>query len=443
MRKKILISAYAISPTKGAEYGAAWNTVINLAKEHELWVLYGMSDDHMGDTQTLKSYIEANPLPSVTFIEVKAPLLAKNINLLNKMGLGWFFYFAYYLWQKEALNTARVLLETVDIDIAHQLGPIGFRKPGFLGELDKPLIWGPVGGMNIVNPVLLKGKSFSTRIKFRVNNIVNKIQLNYSPRIAGAFKRADVVLSATTNGKHTIQDKFGKQSYLMQEQGIIGDIDVDEEKFNNIHQRVELIWLGSHIERKNLQLCLDALSLVKQNNWVLHILGDGPLTKQLKKKAKDLDLSGIVIWHGHLPRAEAVQLMQLSHLHIITSIAEDNPAVIFEAMSAGVPTLTLNHCGMRDMLSEKCAIKIKVDSHHRMAENIAERLDYLLDNPEVLADMALVTLNCAAKYAWGKRLKLLNSCYDAAIEVYKNKIAAKAVFSPLIILEEAQHEHAC
>jgi len=437
MKKKILISAYAISPTKGSEYGAAWNTVINLAKEHELWVLYGMSDDHMGDTQTLRSYIETNPLPSVTFIEVKAPSLAKIINLFNKIGLGWFFYFAYYLWQKEVLNTARVLLKTVDIDIMHQLGPIGFREPGFLGKLDKPLIWGPVGGMNIVDPVLLRGKPFLTRIKFSVKNIINKIQLNYSPRIAGAFQRADVLLSATTNGKHTIQNKFGRQSYLMPEQGIIGDIDLDEEKFNNIRSKTELVWSGTHIERKNLQLCLDALALVKQNNWLLHILGSGPLTNQLKKRAKELNLSGAIIWHGHLPRAEAVQVMRLSHLHIISSIAEDNPAVIFEAMSAGVPTLTLDHCGMGDVLCEKCAIKIKVESHHRMAKNIAEHLEYLLSNPEVLADMALHTLNCAEKHAWSKRLNLLNSCYEAAIEVYKDKATVKPSFSPLIILNDA------
>jgi hypothetical protein len=177
MKKKILISAYAISPVKGSEYGAAWNTVINLAKEHELWVLYGMSDDHMGDTQTLCEYIKANPVPSAIFIEVQPPLIARAINLLNKAGMGWFFYFAYYLWQKEALSTAKTLLEYADIDVVHQLGPIGFREPGFLGKLNKPLVWGPVGGMNIVSPVLFEDKSALTRLKFGAKNIINKIQI--------------------------------------------------------------------------------------------------------------------------------------------------------------------------------------------------------------------------------------------------------------------------
>ena len=97
MKKKILISAYAISPFRGSEYGAAWNTVTHLADQHELWVLYGMSDDFMGDTQTLRKYSQENPVLSVTFINVEPGRLIRAITRLDKAGLGWFFYIAYYL----------------------------------------------------------------------------------------------------------------------------------------------------------------------------------------------------------------------------------------------------------------------------------------------------------------------------------------------------------
>ncbi|WP_461451693.1 glycosyltransferase [Mucilaginibacter sp.] len=425
MKKRILISAYAISPVKGSEYGAAWNTVVNLAKQHELWVLYGMSDDHMGDTQTLKSYIKANPLQSVNFIEVRPSKLANAINRLNKIGLGWFFYFAYYLWQKDALKKAEKLLENVHIDVVHQLGPIGFREPGFLGMLDKPLVWGPIGGMNIIKPVLLKGMPYLSQVKFGVKNTINKIQINFSSRIANAFQRADVLLAATNKTQHTIKEKFGKDSYLISEQGVIGKISYDEKKFERIYEQVELVWSGTHIDRKNLQLCLQALALVKQNNWVLHILGEGPLTSQLKKEAEKLNLKGLVIWHGHMSRNEAMHIMQLAHLHIITSISEDNPAVVFEAMSNGIPTLTLDHCGMGDVLCDKCAIKIPVSTNQLMAKEIACKLDLLISNPEFLANMAINTLSCAIAHGWDKRLKLLNTYYNEAIYSYNTRMLEK------------------
>jgi glycosyltransferase involved in cell wall biosynthesis len=437
MKKKILISAYAISPVKGSEYGAAWNTVINLAKEHELWVLYGMSDDHMGDTQTLCEYIKANPVPSAIFIEVQPPLIARAINLLNKAGMGWFFYFAYYLWQKEALSTAKTLLEYADIDVVHQLGPIGFREPGFLGKLNKPLVWGPVGGMNIVSPVLFEDKSALTRLKFGAKNIINKIQIEYSSRIADAFHRADVLLAATNKTKQTIKEKFGRDSYLLPEQGVIGNISLDESKFELIYEQVELVWSGTHIERKNLLLCLQSLAYVKQSNWVLHILGEGPLTDQLKKEAEKLNLKGLVIWHGHLSRTEAMHIMQLAHLHIITSIAEDNPAVIFEAMSNGIPTLTINHCGMGDVLCERCSVKINPGDSRSMTKDIADQLEILLANPEYLANMAFETLHCAAKHEWSKRLKLLNACYNKAIYAYDERMIAELNSQPLKLLENA------
>lgn len=421
MKKKILISAYAISPFRGSEYGAAWNTVTHLASQHEVWVLYGMSDNFMGDTQTMRKYVEETPLASVQFIEVQPGPLAKAITLLDKAGLGWFFYLAYYLWQKKALRAAREVLKTVDIDVVHQLGPIGYREPGFLWKLDKPTVWGPIGGMNIVNKELLKGKAFSTRLKFKVKNAINYIQLNYSKRIREAFLQADVLVAATSAGQQTIREKFGVDSYYLSEQGIMSAAFLNESKFDHLNQQVQLVWSGTLIERKNLSMCLDVLAKVKQNNWILHILGDGPLKEKLQRKAVELKLSNRLIWYGHIPRPEAIRVMSGAHLHIITSIAEDNPAVIFEALTYGVPTLTMDHCGMGNVICDKCGIKIKLDTYDSIVNNMSVALESVLANPHKLVDLAQTTLTCAAEHSWDNRLARLNNMYEEAIQVREKR----------------------
>lgn len=421
MKKKILISAYAISPFRGSEYGAAWNTVTHLASQHEVWVLYGMSDNFMGDTQTMRKYVEETPFASVQFIEVQPGPLAKAITLLDKAGLGWFFYLAYYLWQKKALRAAREVLKTVDIDVVHQLGPIGYREPGFLWKLDKPTVWGPIGGMNIVNKELLKGKAFSTRLKFKVKNAINYIQLNYSKRIREAFLQADVLLAATSAGQQTIREKFGVDSYYLSEQGIMSAAFLNESKFDHLNQQVQLVWSGTLIERKNLSMCLDVLAKVKQNNWILHILGDGPLKEKLQRKAVELKLSNRLIWYGHIPRPEAIRVMSGAHLHIITSIAEDNPAVIFEALTYGVPTLTMDHCGMGNVICDKCGIKIKLDTYDSIVNNMSVALESVLANPHKLVDLAQTTLTCAAEHSWDNRLARLNNMYEEAIQVREKR----------------------
>ena len=418
MKKKILISAYAISPVRGSEYGAAWNTVINLSRQHELWVLYGMSDAHMGDTETLQQYLKEHTLPNVTFIEVRASRLANAINLLNKAGLGWFFYFAYYLWQKDALAAAQELLTTVDIDVVHQLGPIGYREPGFLSKLNKPFIWGPIGGMKVVDLRMTGEMSVVGRTKFMLKNLINYFQLGYSNRIKEAFSNADVLISATHAGQTTIRERFGRDSYYLSEQGTIGYVKFNDKKFIGIKEQVQLVWCGSLIERKNLTMCLDVLAGIKERNWQLHVLGSGPQQKALLKNAKALNIDEQIIWHGQLPREEAISIIAAAHLHIITSIAEDNPAVVFEAMSYGVPTLTIDHCGMGDVICNRCGIKVLPDSYDVMTKKMKTVLSHLLKNPNILVDMAQSTLGCAEKYQWDKRLTALNQMYAKAVEVH-------------------------
>lgn len=415
MKRNILISSYAISPVKGSEFGSAWNTVINLATQHELWVLYGISDAHMGDTQTMRSFLKENSIPNVHFIEVQPGFIANTINLLNKAGFGWFFYFAYYLWQKNALKQAQKLLQSVNIDVVHQLGPIGYREPGFLWKLGKPMVWGPIGGMMVIDKRLLKNKPLATRIKFNLKNIINRLQLGYSLRIKKAFEQADVLIAATRAGQQTIMNRFNRDSHYLPDTSFVSTILLNEAKFKN--ENLQFVWSGSHIERKNLELCIDAFASIQNRGWTLNILGSGPLTGRLKSKAAALGLTDNIIWHGQLSRTDAVKVMAGAHLHVITSIAEDNPAVVFEAMSCGVPSLTIDHHGMSDVICHKCGIKIPVGEHQAMVKGIAAKLNELLGTPQLLMDLGKTTIICAETFKWDKRLETLNSIYDKAIEL--------------------------
>ncbi|MDN5288725.1 MAG: glycosyltransferase [Mucilaginibacter sp.] len=426
LKKKILISAYAISPVRGSEYASAWNTVVHLAQQHDLWVIYGMSDDYMGDTQTMLKYVEDNPMPGVEFIEVQPGRLAKTITLLDKAGFGWCFYFAYYLWQKQAYNATLKVLESVDIDVVHQLGPIGFREPGFLWQLNKPMVWGPIGGMNVINKKLLNGKPLLTRFKYSVKYMINRVQLN-SARVKKAFAQSGVLIAATKNGQRTIAEKFNRESYHLPDTSVLNSVSIVTDKFKNIDKQVQLVWSGSHIARKNLEMCLDVLAATDQTNWILNVLGKGPLTAKLQEKAASLGVSNHIIWHGHLKRDNAVRVMAGAHLHIITSIAEDNPAVVFEAMSYGVPTLTIDHCGMKDVVCNHCGIKISVDDYPVMVSNMSAALNSLLTDPHQLTELAQTTLKCAHDHCWDNRLIKLNNIYNDAIVAHHER------FNPSLI----------
>lgn len=431
MKKNLLISAYAISPCKGSEFGAAWNTVTHLATRYNVFVLYGISDDYLGDTQTMRAYINANPDMGVKFIEVQAGKLAKAITTLDKAGLGWFFYFAYNIWQKRALQAARKLMQTVDIDVVHQLGPIGFREPGYLWKLNKPMVWGPIGGMMQVDERLLIKQPPTVRFKFRIKNFINQLQLNFSGRIRLAFKKAGVLLATTTAGQQTIKQKYSLDARYFPQMGI-DNIALNEQKFTGLAHKVQLVWSGTHIHRKNLSMCLDALARIGATNWQLHVLGSGPLTQQLKEQAIRLNIDKQIIWHGQIVRDEAINIMSAAHLHIITSIAEDSPSVLTEAMSHGVPTLSIDHCGMSDVICDRCGIKIAIDTYAVMVDNISMAINALLTDPDKLQKLARTTVDCAHEHTWDKRLALLDDVYNEAI-LQHNLQTGHAIINEILI----------
>jgi glycosyltransferase involved in cell wall biosynthesis len=113
--------------------------------------------------------------------------------------------------------------------------------------------------------------------------------------------------------------------------------------------------------------------------------------------------------------------MAQSHLHIITSIAEDNTTVVFEAMSHGVPTFTIEHCGMGDVICDKCGIKVPLDDYDVMIKTMAATLSDLLATPQILVDLAHTTLQCAEQHTWDKRLVSLNNMYKKAITLHGNR----------------------
>ena len=169
-RKKVLIMAYAISPSRGSEYSVAWNFVREISKKYDVDVLYGASGLHMGDTLELERYLEHTKLSGINFIKVAPSKLQNSVNKLNKIGFGYAFYLAFRLWHKLALKKAKSLIKSNDYILVHQLNPIGYREPGYLYELDLPFIWGPIGGANFINSAILKNESSAFKLKSFLKN---------------------------------------------------------------------------------------------------------------------------------------------------------------------------------------------------------------------------------------------------------------------------------
>lgn len=417
-RKKILVMAYAISPSRGSEYAVAWNFVKHMSKKNDLTVIYGMSDNHMGETYTLEDFLSKNDVPNVRFIAVKPNKIANLLNWPNRHNIFVYtFYFAFAVWHKLAYKRAKELLEKEKFDLIHFVGPIGYREPGFLWKLGLPYIWGPIGGANNVPYQLMKNMPLVGQIKFSFRNIANAIQFHTKKRLKKALVATDILLTATSENQLKFKNVHHKDSICIPENCISEDLMqhsvVDWSKFKN-NDKYRLIMVGRLDAGKAVGILLEALVQVRHKEKLnVAIVGGGPLKKRLEKYAKEHNLDNIITWYGQLPRQQAVKVFNSAHLHVITSVSEGNPTTIWEAMSYGVPTMSFDHCGMHDTLCERCGIRIPIAKHYEdCVLAVAKEIDNLLEHPERFRQLAEGTLECAKKYTWAERELFLNNLYD-------------------------------
>jgi len=127
--------------------------------------------------------------------------------------------------------------------------------------------------------------------------------------------------------------------------------------------------------------------LIKQNPDLrieYQIIGDGPLKDKLKKMVEDLKLEKIVHFLGPQKREEVINALKQAHLFFLPSNAEVLPVVLMEALAVGLPVVAtlvgaISELGI-DGKSGFLVPRGDVDA-------MAERLEYLIRNPEIWPDM--------------------------------------------------------
>lgn len=417
----ILVLAYAISPTRGSEYSVAWNYVQEMSKDNKITVLYGTSGKHMGECEEMETFVKLNPKKNVNYIPVYPN---KWVNLLNWSNRHDFFvytfYFAYRCWQKLAYKKAVELVKENDFDLVHFVGMIGYREPGYLWKLDLPYIWGPISGANNVPKVMTKRMPFTGRFKLNLRTVINKYQVRHNKRLKNVLKNTDILLTASSENQRIFKEIHGKDSICLPENCILGDISLNESKFNN-PSVFNLIVVGRLDANKAVNILLEALLLLRgKDKYHLDIIGDGPTKVSLQDFALKNGLNENITFHGFLPRAKAVEMFDNAHLHIITSASEGNPTTIWEAMSYGVPTLSFDHCGMHDTLRDGAGVLVPIQSDYdKNIKSIAAAIDNLLEHPSLFRDLADKTILRAQDYKWEKRRMFFNELYKKCLQVSK------------------------
>lgn len=416
-RPRVLVLAYMVSPSRGTEYAVAWNYIRTMRAHCDLTVLYGTAGPHMGDVDDFPepNFLDCSAEGDVRFQFVAEPRVARWLNTLNRRGiLTYSFYLAYRVWHRAALTEARKLLEREDFDLIHYVGPIGYREPGYLWQLPLPYVWGPIGGATSFPWHFRATMPLKGRLRLIARTLGNALQMRFSRRIDRALHRADALLTATTENQAIFARRKGVSSTYLPENGIDGAITLNTAKFPATP--LQIAWVGSLEARKGFILLLEAVARLQTPAAVhVEIFGDGPLRGQLEARAVALGIDKQLFWHGRVARQQVLDGFDRAHLHVITGLNEANTTSVWEALGRSVPILSLDHCGMHDVVQPPYGIRVPISSIEDTIQAITHSLEQLITEAARLDTMARSCAEACDHYRIVHRPAVFLEAYRTAV----------------------------
>ena len=381
---KVLINAYAISPDWGSEQGVGWNWIISIARHCELFVI---------TEEEYRDRIEAalDRLPQGRYIHMYYHPVPERVRRMCWNQGDWRFYFHYARWQRQILPIARRIVAENGIDIIHMLNMVGFREPGYLWRIKGlPYVWGPVAGNEMLDLKFLSDESCASRVKYWIKNVITRIQMEYSCRVAMVFKHSDAIITPVGSFSEHIVAKYRKIPYLISETGLENGC-VPAAMADTKHgPGLDMMWVGRFVKRKKLDIALKTLAALPSDHDVrLHIVGFGmnDEDRYYRAMAESLGVTDKCIWYGKLPNDETRKLMSEMDLLLFTSIHEATSTVVPEAIQARLPIVCHDICGFGPLIDDSIGRKIPLVSPEESVKGFASIISDFCIHRDMLVDM--------------------------------------------------------
>ncbi|MBU7530825.1 MULTISPECIES: glycosyltransferase family 4 protein [Lactiplantibacillus] len=173
------------------------------------------------------------------------------------------------------------------------------------------------------------------------------------------FYPIEKILSGFTDDLITInKEDFNraKQKFYAKNVDYIPSVGIDTNKFLNapinkelklkINNKFTVIQVGELSKRKNQEMTIKAISLLKNKNINLLLCGIGNEEKNLRDLVGRLGLNNQVHFLGYQPHVE--EIYRIADLAIMPSLREGFGLAGIEAMASGLPLLASNINGIRD-----------------------------------------------------------------------------------------------
>lgn len=172
----------------------------------------------------------------------------------------------------------------------------------------------------------------------------------------------------------------------------------------------QLITLCRLVPAKGLDILLQACSELKKrgHNFVLHIIGDGPIREELEKMAIDLNVYEETIFYGYMLHPE--EFMPFFDIFVLPSRAESFGSVFAEAALSWVSLVGTDVGGIAEQIEDGVnGLLVPVDD----VPALVDTLESIIVDTDLRYKLAEAAFNKAKKtYALTRVIKQLKTIYS-------------------------------
>ena len=400
----ILYIAVSCSPYHGSEDKIGWNIPIESAGKNRVFVL-----TREDQRCYIEDYMEKNRPQNIQFFYVDIP---KAVKWLYTKGI---YSVGLNIWHSRALRVAEAICKRENIEVIHQITPVEFRSIGNYGSISGvKFVCGPIAGGQKIPKQLEEYLSRKQILRERLRDIVNRCsslmlvcskKLHRCEFVMYANRETEAYLTSCTEGTAI--------------SAVIPDISVAVEdiisrqvqKYQSAECRflvaARLVYLKGH------SLLLDALaSLPPDLDYECVMVGQGPMEKTLKQRSAELGLDEKVVFRGAVPYEQMAEIYDSADVLILPSFREASGSVILEAMTRGLPVITMNRFGGALLVDENTGWMFDGISKEECISQLRGALVDCILKPEEVRRKGENARQRVNEFTWGKKVDYYQTIYD-------------------------------
>lgn len=367
---KVLLSALACEPEKGSEPEVGFRAMLAAASRHDVWVLT-LPESVRAIKRALAEDWRASRIHLET-IEFNTG--GKRFADLTAPG----FHLRYDRWQREVATRALQLDRQIDFDVVHHVTLSSYWTRAGVAAVDKPLVWGPIGG-GVDPPLRLLAELGPRGMLETLARVFGRPLIAMLPPVMRTQRVAAVILVQNPDTARRLRGA-GRMELLSNASAVeLKGIELSEQR------SVDVLFVGRFLPWKAPILALRALRYVEHPEAVLRFFGEGPEQGRLERAARRWALRDRIRFEGWVPRPLLLSQVASAGVLVHPAVHEEAGLCIAEALTLGTPVVALDHGGPSEIVGQwhgTPSALVPPRSPEATARGIAKAIDrFLLDPP--------------------------------------------------------------